>query len=273
MSVGETRYAELDEATLAYEIIGVGPRLVWCHGLGSCRAGDRDVLDALAGHFTVLGYDARGHGDSPPVTDERAYTYPALSADLRDLLDHVGWDRTVLAGASMGAATVGRMAMEQPDRVVALIMARPGTGGGPASPELQMLFRLGGEAVRNGGWDAAVAFLLTIPDAVERLGNDPGRLEALRLEWSRHDPASIGAALIGIPASGPLTDDVDPKSIRAPSLVIPGRDLIHPTEAGEAVAAAIPGARLAEPLGGLPRDEETAILVELIRRFVEDFAA
>jgi pimeloyl-ACP methyl ester carboxylesterase len=271
--VGETLYAELDDATLAYEIVGAGPPLAWCHGLGSCRAGDREVIDALAEHFTVLAYDARGHGDSPPVTDERAYNYPALSADLRALLDHVGWDRAVLAGASMGAATAGRVAMEQPDRVVALIMARPGTGGGPASAELQMLFRLGGEAVRNGGWDAAVAFLLTIPEAVERLGNDSGRLETLRQEWSRHDPASIGAALIGIPASGPLTGDVDPRWITAPSLVIPGRDMIHPTEAGEAVAAVIPGARLAEPLGGLPRAEETRILVDLIRRFVEEVAA
>jgi pimeloyl-ACP methyl ester carboxylesterase len=227
------------------------------------------VIDALAEHFTVLGYDARGHGDSPPVTEESSYTYPALSSDLRALLDHVGWAEAVLAGASMGAATAARVAMEEPARASALIIARPATAGGPAGPEMQLLFRLGGKAIRDGGWDAAVAFLMTIPEAAERLGEDPGRLDALRTEWSRHDPASIAAALIGIPASGPLTPEVDIASITAPTLVIPGNDLLHPTAAGEAVAAMIPGAQLAPPFDGLPRDEEVAGLVRLIR----DFAA
>lgn len=268
--MGETLYAELDNATLAYEIVGGGPRIVWCHGLGSCRAGDRDVIDTLAEHFTVLGYDARGHGDSPPVTDEYAYTYPALSADLRALLDHVDWDRAILAGASMGAATAARVAMEQPSRVVVLIIARPATSGGPASDQMQLLFRLGGEAIRSGGWDAAVAFLMTIPEAAEQLTKDPGRMESLRVEWSRHDPASIAAALIGIPGSGPLTPDVDVRSITAPTLVIPGNDLLHPTVAGEAVAALIPTARLAPPFDGVARGEETRRFVERIRDFVAE---
>lgn len=266
--MGETLFARLPEATVAYELGGAGSRLVWCHGLGSCRAGDRDVIDALTEHFTVLSYDARGHGDSPPVTDEASYSYPQLSADLRALLDHVGWPDAVLAGASMGAATAARVAMEQPPRVSALIIARPATAGGPARPEMQMLFRLGGEAIRSGGWDAAVAFLMSIPAAAEQLGREPGRLESLRTEWSRHDPASIAAALIGIPASGVLTPEVDIGSITAPTLVIPGNDLLHPTAAGEAVAASIPGARLAPPFDGLPRHEEVAGLVRLIRDFV-----
>ena len=267
--MGETLFARLPDATVAYELGGRGARLVWCHGLGSCRAGDRDVIDALSEHFTVLSYDARGHGDSPPVTDESSYRYPALSADLRALLDHVGWPDAVLAGASMGAATAARVAMEQPSRATALIIARPATAGGPARPEMQMLFRLGGEAIRTGGWDGAVAFLMTIPEAAEQLGKDPGRLEALRTDWSRHDPASIAAALIGIPTSGVLTPEVDIASITAPTLVIPGNDLLHPTSAGEAVAAQIPGAQLAPPFDGLPRAEEVAGLVRLIR----DFAA
>ncbi|MGH2727130.1 MAG: hypothetical protein ACRDKS_09150, partial [Actinomycetota bacterium] len=169
---------------------------------------------------------------------------------------------------SMGAATAARVAMEEPKRAVALIIARPATPGGPASPQMQLLFRLGGEAVRSGGWEAAVEFLLSIPTAAAQLATDPGRLEVLRAEWSRHDPASIGAALIGIPASGPMTVDVDPRAITAPTLVIPGKDLIHPPGAGEAVAAAIPGARLAPPFEGLSRAEETRALVGLIREFV-----
>ena len=263
-----TLYAELSEVTLAYEISGAGPRIVWAHGLGSCREGDRDVIDALAEHFTVLSYDARGHAESPPVTDETRFTYPLLSKDLHELLDHVGWDRTAMAGASMGAATQGRLAMEQPDRVSSLVMARPGTSGTAAAERLQLLFRLGGEALRTNGWDAVISFLMTIPEAAAELVGNPARVDALLKEWSRHDERSIAAALIGIPASSPLTPEVDPNAITARVLVIPGDDPIHPREAGEKVAQLIPGARLAPPFNGLPRDEETRKFVALIRAFV-----
>jgi 3-oxoadipate enol-lactonase len=265
--VGEARFATLEDVTLAYELSGAGPRIVWCHGLGSCRAGDRDVIDALGETFEVLSYDARGHGESAPVTDEARYTYPALSADLRALLDHVGWDRCFFAGASMGAATAVRVAMEEPKRVEALVMARPGSAGTAASERLQLLFRLGGEAIRHGGWDAAIGFLMTIPEVEAELQGDRSRFEVLRAEWSRHDEASIAAALIGIPASPPLTPELDVNAITAPVLVIPGNDPIHPREAGEAVARAIPGARLAEPFDGLPRPDETRRFVELVREF------
>jgi pimeloyl-ACP methyl ester carboxylesterase len=245
---------------------------VWSHGLGSCRAGDRDVIDALADSFTVLAYDARGHAESPPVTDEARYTYAAMSRDLRALLDHVGWDRAILAGASMGAGAAVRVAMEEPERVAALIMTRPGSAGGPASDRLQTLFRLGGEAIRAGGWEAAIDFLLSIPEASAELKADRSRLDALRADWSRHDEASIAAALIGIPASAPLTPELDPKAITAPVLVIPGDDTIHPREAGETVAHTIPGALLAAPFNGLPRAEETRRLVAQIRDFVRAHA-
>ena len=265
-----TSFVKLGEVTLAYEIGGAGPRLVWCHGLGSCRAGDRDVIDGLAQHFTVLSFDARGHGESPPVTDEAMYTYAALSLDLRGLLDLVGWERAVFAGASMGGATAARVAMEQPDRVQALIIARPASAGTAASDRLQLLFRLEGEAIRNGGWDAAIGFLMSIPEAATAFASDPGRLTALREEWVRHDPASIAAALIGIPSSAPLTPGLDVNSITARVLVIPGDDLIHPREAGEAVARLITGARLTEPFDGVPREEETRKLVATIREFVHE---
>jgi pimeloyl-ACP methyl ester carboxylesterase len=90
----------------------------------------------------------------------------------------------------------------------------------------------------------------------------------LRAEWARHDEASIAAALIGIPMSAPLTPELDPAAIRAPVLVIPGNDPIHPRAAGEEVARIIPGAHLAPPFDGVPRHEETRLLVAQIRDFV-----
>src|ERR1700747_3739208 len=106
---------------LAYEIKGDGPPLVWCHGLASCRGGDRDVIDAFSESFTVLSYDARGHGRSSPVHDAREFSYVKLADDVLAMLDHVGWPAAIFTGASMGAATLARVAALAPQRARALV--------------------------------------------------------------------------------------------------------------------------------------------------------
>ncbi len=262
--------ARIGDVELAYEIGGEGPRLVWCHGLASCRDGDRDVIDAFSQSFTVLSYDARGHGRSSPVRDARDFSYRLLAEDLLTMLEHAGWSSAIFAGASMGAATLARAACLAPKRARALVMARPGAMGedGKAPAWLQLLFAGGAYAIRTGGIDGAIEFLMRIPIARAELDAHPERLEGLRRDWTRHDPLSIAAALEGVPPTGPLDGGLTSDMIGCPVLVIPGNDVIHPTEAGVEIAKLIPGATLAEPFDSLPRDEEVRGLVSLVRDFV-----
>jgi pimeloyl-ACP methyl ester carboxylesterase len=262
--------AEVNGVTLAYEVAGAGPRLVWCHGLASCMEGDRDLVDAFAERFTVLAYDARGHGDYSHVRDSAAFSYRELAADLAALLDHVGWTGVVLAGSSMGAATGARVACLRRDLAAALVMVRPAARGpGGAAPDwLRMLFAAGAHAIRTGGIEAAIQFLMSIPQAREELESAPARLEQLRRDWARHDPLSIAAALEGIPPTPPLADGLTPAMIECPTLVIPGNDLIHPAESGREVASLIPGAVLGRPFDGMSRADEVASLVEQVRGFL-----
>ncbi|MHB8513271.1 MAG: alpha/beta fold hydrolase [Actinomycetota bacterium] len=264
------RTAHLSNATLAYEIGGSGPLLVWCHGLASCRDGDRDYIEAFQEHFTVLSYDARGHGRSSPVRDESLFTYPELSRDLVELIEFVGWDSALLAGSSMGAATAIRVGMERPEIPIGLFALRPGSDGSAAPQSLQALFRLGAAAIRNGGLDEAIEFLMTIPQARDAIEKDPNRLDGLRRDWERHDPHSIAAALEGIPASAPLTPDLDPASLLVPLLVIAGNDAIHPPAAAEQVAAKFPTARAMPPLNALTREDETQLILALLIEFARE---
>src|SRR5919201_379591 len=77
-----------------------------------------------SGH-RVIAYDARGHGRSDPAASPDAYEYADLVADLAGVLDERGLERAVLAGASMGAHTVLRFAMEYPERAAALVVITP----------------------------------------------------------------------------------------------------------------------------------------------------
>jgi pimeloyl-ACP methyl ester carboxylesterase len=77
-----------------------------------------------SGH-RVVAYDARGHGASDPAPVPGAYRYDDLLADLLAVLDAEGLDRAVLAGASMGAHTALKTAIEAPDRVAGLVVITP----------------------------------------------------------------------------------------------------------------------------------------------------
>ncbi|MGZ4207352.1 MAG: alpha/beta fold hydrolase [Actinomycetota bacterium] len=258
--------ARLGDVELAYEVAGDGPPLVWCHGLASCRDGDRDVIDALSERFTVLSWDARGHGRSSPVRDASSFSYAKLADDAIAMLDHIGWPSAILTGASMGAGTLARVACLAPERVSALVMARPAAMGddGTAPDWLKLLFAGGAHSIRTGGIDAAIEFLMSIPLARAEIVANPGRIDDLRRDWTRHDPLSIAAALEGVPSSAPMADGLTGDMIGCPTLVIPGDDIIHPTDVGFRVASLIPGARAEGPFDSLPRDEQVRGLVALV---------
>ena len=128
------------------------------HGLTATRRyvvmGSRSL--ERSGH-RVLAYDARGHGASDPAADGD-YGYARLAADLGAVLDAAGFERAVLAGASMGAHTAVRFALEEPARVAALALITPSFD--PAEPRSEAeLARWDALArgLREGGVDGFVA--------------------------------------------------------------------------------------------------------------------
>ncbi|MEA2216262.1 MAG: hypothetical protein QOK19_1823, partial [Solirubrobacteraceae bacterium] len=105
---------------LAGELTGAGRPVVLLHGLTATRRYVVMGSQALqrSGH-RVLAYDARGHGRSAAAHDGD-YGYPRLAADIGAVLDVAGIERAVLVGASMGAHSAVRFALEQPERVAGL---------------------------------------------------------------------------------------------------------------------------------------------------------
>src|SRR5918996_5186798 len=110
-------------AALDVHDAGEGTPVVLLHGLTATHRyvvmGSRAL--ERSGH-RVIAYDARGHGRSDPA---EPYDYGALADDLERVLDERGIDRAVLAGASMGAHTLLRFALEHPERAVALVVITP----------------------------------------------------------------------------------------------------------------------------------------------------
>lgn len=137
---------------VAGEEAGEGVPVVLLHGLTATRRyvvmGSKSL--ERGGH-RVIAFDARGHGRSQPKDE---YSYAALAADLRAVMDDRGIDRAVLAGASMGAHTIVRFALDHPDRAAALVLITPAFDPEAGDRGLDRWDALS-QGLREGGWRAS----------------------------------------------------------------------------------------------------------------------
>jgi pimeloyl-ACP methyl ester carboxylesterase len=224
---------------------GANP-VVLLHGLTATRRyvvmGSRAL--ERSGH-RVLSYDARGHGRSG-VAPDRAYGYEHLAADLGAVLDAAGIERAVLVGASMGAHTSVRFALEHRKRVAALAIVTPAYDpcSPPAGAELARWDALA-RGLREGGVDGFVRAydLAAVPESWR------AKIElVLRQRLSAHEhPDAVADALEVVPRSHPFQDIAELAAIQVPTVVVASRDEAdptHPLAVGERYARAIPGARL-----------------------------
>ncbi|MEW1639694.1 alpha/beta hydrolase [Streptomyces sp. NPDC093801] len=110
---------DVDGRALSYlDFGGAGRPLVALHGHLSEGASFTALAAALGPEWRVIAPDQRGHGDSDRAPE---YTRAGYLADLLALLDHLGIDRAVFLGHSLGAVNAYHLAAERPELVEALI--------------------------------------------------------------------------------------------------------------------------------------------------------
>jgi pimeloyl-ACP methyl ester carboxylesterase len=232
---------------LAVEDAGTGRPVVLLHGLTATRRyvvmGSRAL--ERSGH-RVVAYDARGHGRSTPAPQPDAYRYAELSGDLLRVLDALDIERAVLAGASMGAHTLLRFALEEPARVAGLVVItpayEPATNDDPA--RLARWDALA-DGLRSGGIDG---FLAAQGEAEIPAAYRDTVVTVTRQRLSQHERLdAVADALRAVPRSRPFGELTELAVIAVPTVVVASNDEAdpgHPQEVGEAYARAIPGARL-----------------------------
>lgn len=245
-----------DGLLLSGESAGDGAPLVLAHGLTATR---RNVVQGsrhlLGRGRQLIGYDARGHGDSSPAPDPDAYEYADLAGDLEAVLDLHGIDRAPVAGSSMGAATAVRFALMHPERVSALVLITPAYRG-PGE--------LGPDALAH--WDRLSAALATgdVAAFVDASGandlperwREPARLATRqRIERHRHLDA-VARALHVVPRSQAFASLDELERLEAPVLVVGTRDDAdpgHPLATAEEYARRLPrGELIVEQPGDTP---------------------
>src|SRR3954452_21804499 len=196
---------DVDGVLLAGEEGGQGSPVVLLHGLTATRR--YVVMGSRAlqrdGH-RVIAYDARGHGASSPALLPEAYRYEDLAGDLLAVLDDRGIDRALLCGASMGAHTIVRFALDHGDRVAGLVIVTPSFDPDDTQDEAERLGRWDAlsEGLRTGGGGGFVAAYGT-PRSPERWHETIYKVLRQRLGAHEH-PEAVADALRAVPRSRPF---------------------------------------------------------------------
>ena len=230
---------------------GVGDSAVW-----------EPVLPALAARHRVVRYDSRGFGRSP--APNAPYS---LVEDLAAVLDHLGLERVVLVGSSMGGATALSLALDAPHRVAGLALLVPGVTG---SPE-----------VSPPGFYEEVAKLAEAGDteAIVRLGlHHWGRGGGGTPETDPVAAALLRGVLPAWFASAPLNTPDAPAydrlgEITAPTVLALGElDQPEVARCNEEMAERIPHCRLVRLAGSdhFPTLREPESVVRIVQELVQD---
>ena len=256
-----------------------GTPIVLLHGLTATRRyvvmGSRTLQRE---GYRVVAYDARGHGRSTAAPDPCAYGYERLALDLEAVLDALGLERAVLAGASMGAHTALCFALRHPERVAGLGLITPSF-----DPSLPLSERVlaGWEALARGLREGGVEGFVDAYDFSEvpvEWRDTVERVVRQRLAGHEH-PEAVADALEVVPRSRPFEDLRELESIEAPTVVVASRDEAdpgHPLAVGERYGRTIPHAKLVVEDKGPPARSPIAwqggqlskVLSELVARAV-----
>ncbi len=230
---------------LVTERAGSGFPIVLAHGLTATRRYVTHGSQMLQrSGFNVVSYDTRGHGESDACPIRDGYTYPELADDLRQVLDTADIERGVLAGASMGAATTMRFALEHPERVAALVQITPSQLD-EVPPEHLERWNALADALEQDGVDGFMR-ATGDPPIEERFRGLVK--QAIRQRMERHvHPVAVADALRVVPGSRAFDGPDSLRKLRVPTLIVGSLDDLdpdHPFEIAKRYDELIPDSEL-----------------------------
>ncbi|MFE7115693.1 alpha/beta fold hydrolase [Streptomyces sp. NPDC057654] len=217
----------------------------------------------------AIALDLPGHGDAHVPADRESAPW----TDVLETLDHLGADRFVLAGNSLGALTALQAAVTAPERVEGLVLVGYRPHDQPASPRLRAAWDAERTALAADDLESAVTAGVeawTSADATDDVRTHAARmLRAQLTEQLAHGEAP--------PAADPLGEGTAAlRTLTAPALVGVGEhDMPDFFQGGEELARALDAGRpvVIPAAGHLAPLEQPAAFCTLLLDFVRRLPA
>ncbi len=226
---------------LVYDLYGSSgaPLVVYLHGLLLDAELNRGIAQALAEQgYRVVLLDLLGHGRSDKPTHASTYRIDSYADQVIALLDHLGVEKAVLGGISLGANVSLFAAAHYPERVQALVLEMPVLER--AVPAAAMVFVPIVLAAHYGRRVLNVTSGLVGRVPRTRFGPLNSVLNALS-----SPPDATSAVLHGVLVGPVAPTQEQRRTIVVPTLVLAHRnDLIHPFDDAVGLVARMPNATL-----------------------------
>jgi 3-oxoadipate enol-lactonase len=266
---GEVQRLAVNGVTLAVEVRGDGPAVVFIHGYPFDHSIWTHQIAALEG-WCRIAPDLRGMGrsDAPDL----GYSMETYAADLAELLDLLGADKVVLVGLSMGGYIAFEFLRRWRRRVRGLVLVD--TRAEPDTPEARMGRDAAAATARDQGAGAVADNMLPKVLGASTRAGAPATVERVRAMMAATPVAGMVGALAAMrdrPDSTPLLAELKGLS----TLVIVGdEDELTPPAQARAMADAIPGASLVviRSAGHVPPLERPAETTDAILAFLAGLA-
>lgn len=238
-----------------------GKPVVFSNSLGTDLRIWDDVVAALSNDYRLIRYDSRGHGLSG--CPDEIFEIADLADDVLALLDHVGIERCVLVGLSIGGMLAQDFAQRYPERLAGLVLSNTNTPRGDGAAWQQRI-----NAIEVGGIES-------IADAVmERWFSAAFRAKPELTLWRNMLTTTPENGYLGSCHAISVADlRALPPQISAPTLVISGsEDQAIPAEASQATASMIQSARfeIIQGAGHIPCVEAPAEMARLLTEFLKE---
>ncbi len=191
-----------------------GLPVVFLHGgPGSgCSDNHKSLFDPA--YHKVLFFDQRGSGNSTPMGSLKHNTTEDLVADITKLTDEFGLERFVLTGGSWGSCLALVYAIQNPERVISLVIRGIFTG---RQTEIEFLDQGRFQAFFPDVWEN---FAQSVP---EKFRHDPGQYHQPRIfgddpkaaKESAFEYSKMEGAVMSLDdrARTPAFEDFDPQAI------------------------------------------------------------
>jgi pimeloyl-ACP methyl ester carboxylesterase len=238
--------AKVRGVNINYEVIGKsGPWVALVPGGRRDMSGVRGLAQSIAEKgYRALLHDRRNCGLSDVVIDGDDSEYEIWADDLYELMRQQDALPAFVGGSSSGCRTSVLFALRHPDATRGLLLWRV-TGGRFACERLaKNYYQQYIDAAREGGMKA-VCDLEHFKERCEAkpsnrdylMRQDPRRFIAVMARWRKSFDESADLPIIG-------ASEADLRSLKVPTVVIPGNDRTHGTATGKLAASLIPKAEL-----------------------------
>jgi pimeloyl-ACP methyl ester carboxylesterase len=116
-------FANKQGVQIYYEVEGQGPPLILAHGITGDTTFWRGYgyVEQLQDQYTVILFDARGHGKSDKPHEVAAYSHDQMIGDIIAIMDDLDIHKTYYWGYSMGGYVGFHLAKIAPGRIISLI--------------------------------------------------------------------------------------------------------------------------------------------------------